>query len=205
MLSITLPAGYIVPPQWAHVIEVLEFQGVAFDRTTEAWTGTVERYRCSGMHRPGRPFEGRYPILRVGNVEQRFGQFGACILSREAVTFPAGSAVIPLTQRLSKVAVHWLEPEAPDSALRWGFFDSIFEQKETGEAYVLEKLAREELDQHPDLRAEFEARLRADPAFAKSPADRLGFFYDHSPWMAAQHVGEYPVGRLLSLDGLPVR
>ena len=54
-----------------------------------------------------------------------------------------------LNQRLSKVAIHWLEPEAPDSALRWGFFDPIFEQREYGEAYVLEKLARENMEKDP--------------------------------------------------------
>ena len=71
------------------------------------------------------------------------GRFGQCSLTTETITFPAGSIVVPLNQRLSKVAIHWLEPEAPDSAMRWGFFDSIFEQKEYGEAYVMEKVARE--------------------------------------------------------------
>jgi hypothetical protein len=203
--SVRLPAGYIIPPPWTHVIEVLEAQGVTLQRTTSAWTGPVERYHCSGMQRPGQPFEGRYPILRGGNVEHEFGRFGACVLSAENSTFAAGSAVVPLNQRLSKVAVHWLEPEAPDSALRWGFFDPIFEQKETGEAYVLEKLSREWFAQNPALYAEFEERLRSDPKFVASPADRLGFFYEHSPWRSAQRIGEYPVGRLLSLAGLPVR
>jgi hypothetical protein len=121
------------------------------------------------------------------------------------MTFPAGSVVVPLDQRLSKVAMHWLEPEAPDSALRWGFFDPIFEQKEYGEGYVLEKLAREDLARDPALKAEFEQRIQSDPRFAASPEARLEFFYDRSPWGLANHVGEYPVGRLLSLDGLPLQ
>ena len=112
--------------------------------------------------------------------------------------------VVPLDQRLSKVAIHWLEPDAPDSALRWGFFDSIFEQREYSEAYVLEKLARENLAKDPTLKSEFEHRIQADPRFAASPEARLEFFYERSPWGLANHVGEYPVGRLLSLDGLPL-
>ena len=75
----------------------------------------------------------------------------------------------PLNQRLSKVAIQWLEPEAPDSAVRWGFFDSVFEQREYGEAYVLEKLARENMAKDPNLKAEFERRIQADPRFAASP------------------------------------
>jgi len=201
---VTPPAGYIVPPQWTHVLDVLEVQGVTLERTTGPWTGSVERYRCSGMRWPTKPFEGRYPILRGGNVESSIGEFGNCTQSTETLTFPAGSGVIPLNQRLSKVAIHWLEPAAPDSALRWGFFDPIFEQKESGDAYVVEKLAREEMSKSPSLRAEFEHRVQTDPHFAGDPNARLGFFYDRSPWWLANRIGEYPVGRLFSLDGVPV-
>ncbi len=201
-ISVPLPAGYVVPPQWTRVIDVLEVHGVTLARTTASWTGPVERYRCSGMQWSAKPFEGRHPILRGGNVERVMGEFGTCTLSTETLTFPAGSAVVSLGQRLSKVAVHWLEPEAPDSALRWGFFAPIFEQKESGDAYVLEALAREELAKSPSLRAEFERRVETDSRFAGDPNARLEFFYDRSPWWSTNRIGEYPVGRLLSLDGM---
>lgn len=202
-ISVLPPAGYILAPQWTAVIQVLEAQGLSLWRTSERWMGQVERYRCSGMCWADTPFEGRHPILRGGNVERSIGVFGTCTMTLESLSFPAGSVVVPLNQRLSKVAIHWLEPEAPDSALRWGFFDSIFEQKEHGDAYVLEKLARDELAKSPGLRAEFEHKVHTDPAFAGSPAARLEFFYDRSPWFQANRVGEYPVGRLRSLEGLP--
>jgi murein tripeptide amidase MpaA len=198
------PAGYIVPPQWTHVIDVLTAHDVTLRRTTAPFTGKVERYRCSGMQWQGKPFEGRHPILPGEDTGAQPGRYGQCTLTTETLTLPAGSVVVPLDQRLSKVAIHWLEPDAPDSALRWGFFDSIFEQKEYGEAYVLEKLARENLAKDPALKAEFEHRVQSDPRFAASPDARLEFFYDRSPWGQANHVGEYPVGRLLSLDGLPL-
>ncbi len=199
-----LPAGYIIPPQWRSVIDVLDAHGVILRATTAPWTGPVESYRCSGMKWPGKPFEGRHPILRAGNVERAIGEFGTCALSRGEVTFPAGSAVVALNQRLSKVAVHWLEPEAPDSALRWGFFDPIFEQKESGEAYVVEEIAPRELESDAHLRREFEHRVKANSGFANDPAARLEFIYDRSAWGSANRVGEYPVGRLASLEGLPL-
>jgi murein tripeptide amidase MpaA len=202
--STTPPAAYIVPRQWTHVIEVLEAHGLTLRRTTAPWTGKVERYRCSGMEWQGPPFEGRHPIFRGEASGAQPGRFGVCTLTQDSVTFPAGSVVVPLNQRLSQVAIHWLEPEAPDSALRWGFFDSIFEQREYGEAYVLEKLARENLDKDPALKAEFEHRIQSDPRFAADPQARLEFFYERSPWYLANRVGGYPVGRLLSLDGLPL-
>jgi hypothetical protein len=204
MEAITPPAAYIIPPQWTHVIDVLAAHDVAMRRTTAAWTGKVERYRCSGMEWQGPPFEGRHPTFAGEGAGAEPGRFGQCALSTEEMSFPAGSVVVQLNQRLAKVAIHWLEPEAPDSALRWGFFDPIFEQREYGEAYVLEKLARENLTKNPALKAEFERRIQADPRFAASPRARLEFFYDRSPWGLANHVGEYPVGRFLSLDGVQV-
>jgi len=204
VVSVPLPAGYIVPSQWTPAIDVLEAHGVEIRRTTKSWEGTVERYRFTGMKWPSRPFEGHHPILRGGNVEREFGRFGTCTLSTETLSFPARSVVVPLDQRLSKVAVHWLEPEAPDSALRWGFFDPIFEQKESGEAYVMEHLAREALAKDPKLRSEFEHRVETDREFAGDPSARLAFFYERSPWGRANRVGEYPVARLPSLKGLPL-
>ncbi len=203
-VSVPLPAGYIIPPGWSPVVGVLEAHGVELQRTTSDWSGEVERYLCSGMEFPNHPFEGRFPILRSGTFEPAKGRFGTCTRVRERATFRSGSVVVGLAQPRAKVVLHWLEPEAPDSALRWGFFASIFERKETGEAYVVERLGKEELGRDPALRAEFEQRLAADPAFAGSPKARLAFFFDRSPWGRANRVGEYPVGRLPSLDGLPL-
>jgi hypothetical protein len=89
--------------------------------------------------------------------------------------------------------------------MRWGFFDSIFEQKEYGEAYVMEKVARAMMEKDPALKAEFEKRILNDTHFASSPEARLNFFYERSPWYQENRVGLYPVGRLLSLDGVPLR
>ena len=200
----TLPAAYIVPAQWVKVIDVLAAHQVVMERTAAAWTGDVETYRCGGMTWQDPPFEGRHPTFS-GEAMRNPGKFGSCALVKERMSFPAGSAVVRLNQRLSKVAVQWLEPAAPDSALQWGFFDSIFEQKEYGEAYVLEALAREMMAKDPKLKAEFEKKVAGDPAFAGNPYARLSFFYERAPWYGANRVGLYPVGRLGSLDGIPVQ
>ncbi len=198
------PAAYIVPRQWIRVIDMLAAHQVQMQRTTADWTGSVETYRCSGMQWQGPPFEGRHPVFAGEGAENQPGKFGNCEFVTRTVTYPAGSAVIPLNQRLSKVIIEWLEPQGPDSALAWGFFDPIFEQKEYGEAYVLEKLAREMMEKDSKLKAEFERKIENDPQFAANPTARLEFFYDRSPWYAANHVGDYPVGRLTRLDTLPL-
>ncbi|RXS98163.1 peptidase M14 [Silvibacterium dinghuense] len=202
--STTPPAAYIIPRQWTHVIDVLAAHQVEIKRTTAAWTGKVDTYRCSGMQWNRAPFEGHHPIF-AGEGSTEPGKFGQCDLVTETITYPAGSAVVELNQRLSKVAIEWLEPAAPDSAMAWGFFDPIFEQKEYGEAYVLEKLARKMMAEDPKIKEEFERKVQADPIFAADPMARLEFFYERSPYYAANRVGQYPVGRLLKVDGVPLK
>ncbi len=195
------PAAYIIPAQWTAVTGVLAAHQVQMERTTKAWTGNVETYQCAGMVWQEPPYEGRHPTFN-GEAQHDPGKFGNCVLIRQKRSFPAGSAVVRLNQRLSKVAMEWLEPAAPDSALQWGFFDSIFEQKEYGEAYVLESLAREMMAKDPKLKAEFEKKIASDSAFAGNANARVEFFYDRSPWFAANRVGMYPVGRLDNVEQL---
>jgi len=96
---------------------------------------------------------------------------------------------------LAKLAMNLLEPEAPDSLVAWGFFNAIFEQKEYGESYVLETLAREMIAADPLLRQEFRQKVASDSSFAGNAYDRLQFFYRRSPYWDP-HMNVYPVGRL---------
>ena len=117
--------------------------------------------------------------------------------------FPAGTKVIILNQRVNRVAVHLLEPKAPDSFLSWGFWNSIFQQKEYAEAYVLEKLAAKMLKEDAALAAEFAEKLENDPEFAANSRERLYFFYRRSPfWDQQKNV--YPVCRIMEPTNLPI-
>ncbi len=203
--SVTLPAGYIIPQQWKQVIDVLAIHGVEMKTLTADATVTAGHYQCGGFAWREHPYEGHHPLFSGEFAPTINSKTASCQLSDEKINIPAGSILVPLNQRLAQVAIHWLEPMAPDSAMGWGFFDPIFEQKEYGEGYVLEKLAREMLAKDPALKAEFEARLKSDPKFAANPYARLSFFYERSPWFAANRIGQYPVLRVNSLDGLPVQ
>jgi hypothetical protein len=193
-----IPAAYIVPAQWTEVIARLELHGVRLKRLTKPWTGEVESYRCATPQWQVQPFEGHH-LADWHDTEQT----PACIPGRERMSFPAGSVVVPMAQRAARIAMQWLEPQGPDSALRWGFFDSIFEQKEYGEGYVLERLARNMQEADPKLKAEFAQRVASDAKFAASPDERLNWFLRRSPWWD-RRIGLYPVGKLDSLRGLPL-
>jgi hypothetical protein len=183
--SVRLPAAYAVPPQWTQVIDKLAEHGIRTERLARAVPVEAERYELSKPVWAEKPFEGRHMLRDF-----------AIAAKRGAVTLPAGTIIVPIGQPAANVAANLLEPRAPDSMVRWGFLDAIFEQKESPDARVAEKLAREMLAKDPKLKAEFEAKLAGDPGFAKDPAARLAFFYERSPWHATQKIGAYPVLRL---------
>ena len=202
-LSVAPPRAYVVPAPWTPVIDVLQAHGLRIVRTSREWTGEVETYRCHDAKWLDHPFEGRQIFFNPGEGRSTAEAGVRCDPVRQTASFPAGSAVVPLDQRAARVAIHFLEPEAADSGVAWGFFNAIFEQKEYAESYVMEKLAREMLDKDPELRAEFDRRLSADSGFAASPEARLDFFYRRSPFWDPR-LGLYPVGRLLALEGVPL-
>ena len=183
--EVTQPLYYIVPAQWKEVITVLNAHGLPLRTTSEASTIDIESYRFSEVRWPAGPFEGRFmPRFKAELIKERR-------------TFLPGSVIVPLDNHLAKLAINLLEPEAPDSLVTWGFFNAIFEQKEYGESYVLEELAREMMSEDPALRAEFLQRLESDPGFAASSSGRLQFFYERSAYWDP-HMNVYPVGRVMN-------
>lgn len=184
----TPPAAYLVPVEWRSAIEALARHGVAIEllggeRTLEAG---VQRF--TDVAWAPRPFEGRLMVTTLAQREVR-----------ETATVAAGSALVRLDQPRANIAIHLLEPQAPDSLLRWGHFNAIFEDKEYAEPRVLEAWAREAMAADPALRAAFEAKLAEDAAFAANPRARLRFFYERSPWFDPR-LNRYPVLRLDAAD-----
>ena len=181
--SVAPPLYYIVPPQWIDVIKRLADHGLKFERIKEEREFEVESYK----------FEN--PIWAPASFEGRVMMTFTALPIKEKRKFPKNSVVIPLAQRAAKVAIHWLEPGSPDSAMSWGFFSAIFEQKEYSESYIMEDIARKMLAEDPKLRAEFEEKL-GDEKFAKNPRARMNFFYVRSPYFD-KRIGVYPVGRIV--------
>ena len=134
------------------------------------------------------PFEGRFQV-------QSFSTRNAT----QTVEIPAGSVFVPAAQRAGKVAMHILEPAAPDSAVRWGFFQSVFEQKEYFSDYVFEPYAVEMLKQNSALKAEFDAKVQSDATFAKNPRARLLWLFQRSPYFEPDK-DTYPVVRITPGD-----
>ena len=182
--TVELPYAYIIPPQWESVIERLRVHGV---RMLTLRHDTVLKVRADRFRNPAwqqLPYEGRHPMTHIEFDE-----------TEELQSFPAGSAVVRVMQPAGRIIPHILEPDGNGSYLYWGFFDAIFEQKEYGESYVIEPMAREMLAADPALKAEFEAKMKSDPAFASNPWNILNWFYGKSNY-ADNRKNLYPVGKI---------
>ncbi|MGQ9898454.1 MAG: M14 family metallopeptidase [Acidobacteriota bacterium] len=181
-----LPVGYLIPPGWTGVLDVLAAHGVEMVYLKQPTTVTGETYLLTEPKWATRPFEGRLMLTGFTSRPVRLTQ-----------TFPAGTVYVPMTQPAARLIFNWLEPEGPDSAVRWGWFNTIFEQKEYAADYVFEPIARELLAKHPKLKAEFERRLAADTDFAANPRARLQFLYEQTPYYESDK-DRYPVVRVLT-------
>ena len=179
--------GYLVPAaEAAWVAPVLKTHGVEYRLLGKPWQGDAQVFRATKSSFGGASVETHQRLTVEGDW------------TREQRTTPTGALFVPITQPKARLVMALLEPKAPDSLLAWGRFNNAFERKEYMEDYVAESVAREML-RNPEVKAEFERRLREDKAFANDPAARLEFFYRRHPsWDERYQL--YPV---LRVDAAP--
>lgn len=184
-VSAPIPSAWAIPAQWTTLIDRLDAHGIPYTRTKTAARVTVTHDVLTHPQWAEKPFEGHHMLKDVDIAS-----------STEDVELPAGTVIVRTDDADAILALNLLDARAPDSLLRWGYLDAIFEPKEYGEPRVIEALARKMIAEDPSLKDAFDARLKSDPAFAASPRARLAFFFERSPWYTAQKVGDYPVLRL---------
>ncbi len=176
-------AGYLIPPAYRKLFENrLKLHEIQYKVLGSAQTLKAERYRMSEVKLKDSSYE----------KHQRAEYKGAWSAADETIS--AGSLWIPSAQAASRLLLTIFEPDSDDSFLAWGFFNEIFERKEYMEPYVAEELAQEML-KDPKIRQEFEAKLASDAEFAKSPQQRLDFFYKRHPSFD-ERLNSYPILRI---------
>jgi len=183
--------GYVVPLAFAvHIAPRMEAHGIVYERLTRRHDNVrAEAFHAHHVSFSATPFEGRTRALLEG------------AWSDLAVNIEPGALFVPIAQPLARLVAALFEPQAPDSLAAWGFFNACFEQKEQLEPYVAERIASEMLAADPQLRDEFQERLK-DPRFAASPGDRLEFFLRRHPsWDERYNL--YPVMRVESPLAVP--
>jgi len=117
-------------------------------------------------------------------------------LVKEKVLIPAGSYWIPMKQRRARLILSMLEPQAPDSLAWWGLMNPVFGGGRGGVGeYLSEPIARRMMADFPELRAQFEEKLKSDPKFAADANARLQWWYQQSKYEPEDN-GRYPIVRV---------
>ncbi|GAB2783200.1 hypothetical protein HNQ93_002273 [Hymenobacter luteus] len=184
-VTVQRPRAYVVPQAWGEVVDRLGLSGVQLRQLPADTTISGEVYYIQDYKTSPRPYEGHYlhSQVQVRPV-------------RQSLAFLRGDYVVTLSQPAARYLIETLEPQATDSFFAWGFFDSILQQKEHFSDYVFEDIAANLLRQKPELRAQLEAKKKAEPAFAASAQAQLDWVYRQSEHYEPSHL-RYPVLRVL--------
>ncbi len=179
-ITVRRPRAYYIPVTEPDILSVLANHGVRIETLKEPQTLMLDRYRFVDPVATNKPFEGRHTLTTRVKAEP---------VTR---TLPTGTVKVTTDQPLGDLAIALLEPEHLDSLAAWGFVPEILQRTEYIEGYVIAPLAEKMLADDSKLKAEFDAKLAADPAFAKNPDARLQWFYQRSPFYDQEYL-RYPV------------
>ncbi|MFV1979996.1 MAG: M14 family metallopeptidase [Rhodothermia bacterium] len=179
------PEAYYIPAAWSSIVLRLMTHGIELERVLERRTVPARMYRLPEAKIEGDVFEGH---VRVSP--------GELVVEERDLQLAPGSYIVRTDQPLGDLAMLLLEPRSPDSFFQWGFFLEVLQRTEYVEQYVMEPMAARMMAEDPDLRAEFDAAVAADTAFAADPRARLQWFYERTPFFDEEYR-LYPIGRSL--------
>ncbi|HAD14696.1 MAG TPA: hypothetical protein DCF33_19895 [Saprospirales bacterium] len=189
-IKVEKPAAYIIPFAWEHVIERLKINGVKMAPLSQDVTVDTETYFIKDF-KTRNGWEGHYFHHGVTLEKKQIKR-----------SFSKGDMVVLTNQTANRYVIETLEPNAPDSWFAWNFFEPILMQKEYFSAYVFEDLAAQFLKENPSVKAELDAKRKAEPEFAADASLQLDWVYRKSPWYEPTHR-MYPVARIMDVSKLP--
>ena len=182
-VKVKVPKAYIVPVQYQSIIERLQLHGIQMQTVSKERYRKqkhYQQYRVTDYQFEQQPFEGHTRVAANFTLENVH------------VRVPKDSVLITTDQDLGRLVVALLEPKGPDSFFAWGYFNSIFQRTEYIENYAVIPIAQRMMKEDPKLKAQFEQKLAADPAFAQDPKARLDYFYKRSPYYDKTYL-QYPI------------
>ncbi|MBM3310305.1 MAG: hypothetical protein FJY80_02235 [Candidatus Aminicenantes bacterium] len=109
--TVPLPAGYLVSPANAEVVEKLLLHGLLVERLIAPAKLDVQSFKIKEIKAAANLYQGH----RTNTLT---GEYAA-----ETREFPAGTVYVSLAQPLANLAAYLLEPRSDDGLLVWNFFD----------------------------------------------------------------------------------
>lgn len=174
-----LEGYFIQPSDFSWILPKLKVHAIKYQNWIKDSPKNLKVYRASKTQFGANSYEGHQTLTVEGEWKIEDAQL------------PKGSIFVPIKQAKARLIVQLFEPRAQDSFMSWGFFNKAFERKEYMEDYVTEDVATEML-KRPEIKTEFEEKLKTDAEFAKSPEKRFEFFYKkHASW--DERMNKYPV------------
>jgi len=179
--STNLPYAYVIPAQYGELVKILSYHNIQVLTLKTNENVKCKTYYLHNVSFPTSPYEGRFqPTYEV-------------IEKDTILEVKKGSYVVPLCQKGWRVLAYLLEPASSYSFLKWGFFNSIFEQKEYGEVYVLEPLAAEMI-KDPAIKSAFENWKKQHPKASRY--EQLNWFYLQSKYKDS-YMNWYPILKVM--------
>lgn len=182
--TIEIPRAYIVPQGWWQLTDLLKLNKIKLEPLQRDTTLYVETYKIEDFKTREQAYEGHYM-----HSETKVSK------SMDSVRFRKGDFMVKTFQDGARYLIETLEPEAPDSFFNWNFFDTVLQQKENFSPYVFEDIAKNLLDENPDLKNRFEEKKRRDAEFSNSWHDQLVWLHKQSKHYEAAHL-RYPIFRM---------
>lgn len=184
--EVTIPKAYVIPRGYRNIALQLRENEINFTQLKRDTTFIAEVYHIDSYQTSRSPYEGHYPHYET-----------SVTATQEEVTVHKGGYLVKTeNQDGLRYLLETLEPAANDSFFNWNFFDTILQQKEGFSPYVWEDKALEFLNKNPVIKAEFEAKKIAEPAFAQNWYAQLSWIHKKSPNYEKAHL-RYPIVRML--------
>ena len=182
--SAKTPQTYLIPSAWYGVLERIKLMGIQMTPLEQDSLIEVENSYLKEVVFANRPYEGRF-MVQDFKEERRTGKR----------LFQKGDVLVNTSGNNALLLSALLEPRSVDSYLRWGFFHSVFQQKEYFSTYVFEDTAMELLENDPDLKEAFEIWKEREAEKAGNPYEVLGFIYSRSSYQEKEFQ-RYPIARI---------
>lgn len=183
--EVNIPNFYVVPKLLEKVVQLLRRNKIQILPLKEDTEIQVEGYTIDSYETVKSPFENHYLHYNT--------EVTSTVTMQQ---FKRGDFLVPTNQPGLKYLLETLEPEAVDSFFNWNFFDIILQRKSWFSPYVFEDVAKEILDNNPELKTEFDLKKEYDAEFANNYYAQLDFIYQHSKY-AEKSFMQYPIYRIL--------
>lgn len=175
--EVKIPKAYILSQGWHRVLDRLKNNRIEYRVLDKDTVLEVEMQYIDDFETRTSAYEGHY--LHYNTKVKRVPK---------KVNFKKGDIYIPTNQKGIRYLLETMEAEATDSFFNWNFFDTVLQRKEGYSAYVFEDVAEQFLKDNPEVKREFDSKLKTDAAFAKNPRAQLYFIYQKSPHYEKAHL-----------------